>query len=195
MAEVQQFVGYSVVPLPDEQGQSSKDLFQRRLSRLQSGKVSRNVLWVGDGESHALPTRERRRPQSRMRELLGRLFYPLAEVMAVALGFAGYGLGLILRYHLQGLPDAKSNPDIDMAVQVIAGFLIAIVVGHLIGLRARSLISVKALGAVAGLLLFHNLVHMYPHLFQQATSKLWVSEVLAQTKPHSLYWRGISLVF
>lgn len=195
MSEVQQFVGYSVVPLPDEQGQSSKDLFQRRLNRLQTGKVSRHVLWVGEGESHALPMRERRRPQSRMRELLGRLFYPLAEVMAVALGFLGYGLGLILRYHLQGLPDPKANPDIDMAVQVIAGFLIAIVVGHLIGLRARSLISVKALGAVAGLLLFHNLVHIYPHLFQQATSKLWVSQVLAETKPHSLYWRGISLVF
>jgi hypothetical protein len=200
MSEVQQFAGYSVVPLPDEQGQSSEDLFQRRLNRLQSGKVSRNVLWVGEGESHALPMRDRRRaPERRSRRLVGVILYPLTEVLALATGFAGYGAALVARFQLQAhvpaVADLKLDPDLDMAVQVAAGFVLALVLGGLIGLRGPALISVKALGVVAGLLLFHNLVHLYPHLFELATSKAWVAQVLAQTRPHSLFWRGTSLVF
>lgn len=200
MSEVQQFAGYSVVPLPDEQGQSSKDVFQRRLNRLQTGKVSRNVLWVGEGESHALPTRERRRaPERRARRLVGAILYPLSEALALATGFVGYGVALLVRFHLQAnvqaVADLKLDPDLDMAVRVAAGFVLALVLGGMVGLRARAMISVKALGAVAGLLLFHNLVHLYPHLFELATSKAWVAQVLTQTKPHSIYWRGTSLQF
>ncbi len=42
-------------------------------------------------------------------------------VAAVVLGAVSHGIGQVLRFQVQGLPDLKANPDIEMLVQVILG--------------------------------------------------------------------------
>ena len=69
------------------------------------------------------------------------------------------------------------------------------VFGYYMGLRGRELTPLKSLGAALGVLFFHNLVHMYPHVFVILCSKAWVNYVMQHTKAHSMVWRGINFVF
>ncbi len=41
--------------------------------------------------------------------------------------------------------------------------------------------------------LLHNLVHVWPHLFEQIFSPLWVARVTTMTEPLSLVVRGITI--
>jgi hypothetical protein len=118
--------------------------------------------------------------------------YPISLVAAVALGAFSHTLGLILRFQVQGLPDLKANPDIEMTVQIILGFSISIILGYFLGLRSSTYTLLKVAGVVLGMLSMHNAVHAYPGLFKPVTSALWVNQVVTHTHPHSVYFRGIT---
>jgi cytochrome bd-type quinol oxidase subunit 2 len=123
--------------------------------------------------------------------MLGNFAYPLSLVLSLAFGAAAHGLGMLIRFYVQGLPNWKANPDVEMMVQLLLGIVLAIVLGHLVRLRNRALVSV---GAAIGVLFFHNAVHAWPRVFASLTSELWVTQMLAHTKAHSLLWRGISFM-
>ena len=93
------------------------------------------------------------------------------------------------------MPDLKANPDIEMVVQVVIGFAIAMVLGYFVGLRSNALTSLKSAGSALGVLFFHNAVHLYPQFFALLTSEIWVNQIVSHTHPHTLLWRGISFVF
>lgn len=195
MASVPDFNHLPAAPRPRVEAGSPMDAFQKRLARFNSGQIARNVLWVGTDESIAIPVRNRVVKTSGMRAALRNAVYPLTLLASVALGFVSYGLAQVARYHLQGLPDPQANPDIEMVSQLVIAFSLAMVLGYFLGLRARELTSLKSLGAFLGVVLFHNVVHLFPHVFDVLCSKMWVNYVVTHTKAYSLIWRGISFVF
>ena len=170
--------------------------FAARIARIESGvAASKQLLFVGIDEVYHVPLRVRKVKQSGLKALLRNVMYPVSLVLAVTLGAVAHGLGQIARYQIQGLPDLNANPDIEMVVQVVLGFAIALVLGYLTGLRSKQLATLKSVGVVIGLLFFHNAVHAYPDFFGILASKIWVNQIVAHTQAHSILWRGISIPF
>ena len=174
---------------------SPLDLFQKRLKRLTEGEVPRNVLWVGTDEYFEVPAKTKKLKPRGLKALAENAQYPFSVLAAVALGVASHGLVLMARYQIQGLPDPKANPDIEMVAQIVMAFALSMMLGHFVGLRAKNFTTLKSLGAALGLLFFHNLVHLYPHVFGVLCSTSWVNYVTTHTHAHSMVWRGISFVF
>ncbi|MBC7479814.1 MAG: hypothetical protein H7317_17270 [Pseudorhodobacter sp.] len=170
--------------------------FAARVARIEKNTAeARQLLFVGVDEVYSLPLRARKAHVSGLRAVLTNALYPASMVAAVVLGVVSHGIGQILRYHAQGLPELKANPDIEMLGQVILGIVIAVALGYVFRLQARSLMTLKSAGVVIGVLFLHNAVHLYPRLFAQMTSAVWVNQMVSHTLPHSMLWRGISFVF
>jgi hypothetical protein len=174
---------------------TAMEQFQKRLARLNSGAAARNVLWVGTEEFYEIPIRPKLVRKTGALGVVKNALYPVSMLGAVAVGFICHGIVLVARYQFVGLPDPTANPDIEMVSQIVMSYSLATVLGYFVGLRGRELMPLKSLGAALGLLLFHNLVHLYPQVFDVLCSKSWVNYVVTHTKAHSLVWRGISFVF
>ena len=79
-----------------------------------------------------------------------------------------------------------------MLVQVMLGIVIAMVLGLALRLNSTAFTMLKSVGVVLGLLMFQNAVHLWPRHFAALTSEPWVTQIISQTKPFSILWRGIS---
>lgn len=170
--------------------------FAARVARVKTNTAeARQLLFVGVDEIYSMPRRERKAYVSGFRAVLRNAMYPVSMVAAVLLGVASHCIGQIARYHVQGLPDLKANPDIETLGQVILGIVISIALGYVFRLQSKSFATLKSTGAVIGVLFMHNAVHLYPKAFAVVTSGLWVNQVVSHTQPHSMLWRGISFVF
>lgn len=170
--------------------------FQMRLQRIsQHDRDKTQMIFVGEDEAYRISRRQRRARSAGLGSVLSNAFHPFAPILALAIGALGHAAGMLLRFDLSGLGGWSERPDIEMVVQLFVGFGIAMVACGLIGLRNGTHAALTLAGAAAGVLFFHNAVHLYPEFFTQMTSALWVSKMLAQTKPHSLLWMGISLQF
>lgn len=170
--------------------------FSLRLKRIEATAAARTQrLFVGEDESYLVPLRTWKVERSGLAVMLGNASYPMSMVIAVVMGVAAHGLGMVIRFWLEGLRDWSANPDMEMIKQLVLGYALAIVLGYLIRLRSTTLTSLKLLGAVLGVLFFHNAVHLYPAVFAKLTSALWVSQLMAHTTAHSMLWRGISFIF
>jgi len=173
-----------VPPIPEPEQISE---FHDRLSRV--NKAARNVIWVGSDEAYAMPSKPRASARTRRQKLAAGIALQIRRVIAVFLGFAAYGAWVIVRYRMTGLANPVADPDIAMGIQFAAAFLIATLVGRFFGIRLRALAFWKAFGAAAGVTLFHDLVFLYPDLFAQVVPH-WTHDILAHSKPGTLYWRG-----
>ena len=170
--------------------------FAARVARIEKNiSGARQLLFVGVDEVYSMPRRERKMRVSGFRAVLNNALYPVSMVAAVVLGVVSHCIGQIARYHVQGLPDLKANPDIETLGQVLLGIVISIGLGYVFRLQSRSYTTLKSAGAVIGVLFMHNAVHLYPKAFAVMTSALWVNQVVSHTQPHSMLWRGISFVF
>ncbi|MEO8242969.1 MAG: hypothetical protein ABI832_11680 [bacterium] len=169
--------------------------FAARLARVQRNADSATqMLFVGVDEAYQMPRRERKARRSRGATLLHNILYPFSLVAAVALGTVSHGIGQVARYQVQGLPDLKANPDIEMLVQVILGISISMLLGYALRLHSKSFTTLKSTGVVIGVLFFHNAVHLYPQEFAAVTSEMWVNQLVHHTLPYSMLWRGISFI-
>lgn len=170
--------------------------FALRLKRIEASADARTQrLFVGEDESYVVPRREWKATKSGLSATLGNAFYPASLVLAVVLGAAAHGLGMLARFYVEGLHDWNANPDLEMTKQLVLGYAFAMVLGYAIGLRGTTLTSLKMLGVTLGVLFFHNAVHLFPAFFAKLTSQLWVSQMIAHTKAHAMMWRGIGFVF
>jgi hypothetical protein len=170
--------------------------FAARVQRIEKQSASATqLLYVGLDEVYAMPRGTRKPKQSRLQQALGNVLYPLSMVAAVLLGAFSHTVGQVARFHVQGLPDPKANPDIETLVQIILGILISMALGHVLGLGSKAFMQLKSAGVVAGVLFGHNVVHLWPRLFANVTSELWVNEVVTRTDLHSMLWRGINFTF
>ena len=170
--------------------------FAARVARIEASAGSRKAtLYVGLDETYVLDRPSRKPPPSRTMTLICNAGYPLSMVLSFVMGFLAFGLGRYLRYHIQGMPDPGADLDVEALVEVSIGLIITLLVGQFDRLRSSEQMVAKVLGVVCALLTFHNLVHMYPGVFDQLFSKLWVTRVITTTAPQSIAWRGISFAF
>lgn len=167
--------------------------FQRRLELIAQRSKTQTVF-VGEDEAYQVPRGERKLRRSRF-GILGNLWTPVSMLLALVIGAAGHAVGMLIRFNLHGINGWAERPDLDMLAQLFIGFGIAMLAGALIGLRSGSHTVLTLAGSALGVLFFHNAVHLYPDLFTRITSPLWVGQVLARTRPHSLLWMGISFPF
>ena len=170
--------------------------FTARLARIEAASGQRKAtLYVGPDESFVLDRPERRRQTSGLVALLLNASYPLSMVMAFGLGFLAFAIGRYIRFHLTGVGETPPDPDMEMVLQLGTGLAIAAVLGAVDQMKAFEYLIAKSLGVVAGLLAFHNLVHVYPDQFKLLFSPIWVTKMVTTTEPFSLLWRGISFTF
>ena len=170
--------------------------FADRVNRIEKqSAASVQLLFVGEDEVYAIPRGKRRPRVSRAELLLGNFLYPLSIVAAVILGAVSHMIGQVARFHVQGLPDLKANPDIETLVQICVGLVISMVLGYAMGLGSKAFLSLKSAGVVVGILFGHNAVHLVPKFFAALTSEMWVNQVVRTTESGSLVWRGINFVF
>lgn len=170
--------------------------FLARAARVENNIAgARQLLWVGMDEVYSMPRRERKVRVTGFRAFVRNAMYPVSMVAAVVLGAVSHCIGQITRFHVQGLPDLKANPDIEMLIQVILGIVISMALGYMFRLHSKGFTTLKSTGAVIGVLFLHNAVHQFPQMFAQATSALWVNQMISHTQAHSMLWRGISFVF
>lgn len=168
--------------------------FAARLARIEKGVAqSTQMLFVGTDESYVMPRRDRKPKLTWGRALVRRVMQFFGQATAVGVGAVAHGLGQVLRFQVQGMPEAKVNPDLDMAVQVAVGFGLAFVLGYVVQLQARAMAVFLMVGVLAGLLLGHNAVHLWPNRFAAMTSDVWVQQWVTQTPQYSVVWRGATL--
>jgi hypothetical protein len=168
--------------------------FQARLARIQAGKgFTKTTVYVGMDTAFTYLPQGRRK--AGMAQVAGNMGLALGFPMAMAVGFLSFGLERYFAFVLGGQPDPRASIDIEMLKMAATAFGIAVVASHLMGLRDRGLLVAKAIGVAGGMLFFHNLVHIWPQVFERMFSSLWVAKVLAETQPHSLLWRGVCFPF
>lgn len=170
--------------------------FAARIARIESGAAaSKQTLYVGTDEVYQVPLRVRKVQQSNGAVLFHKLGAAFEMVFALMLGGVSHGLGRLGQFIAHGVTPPLANPDLEMLVQFVTGFLVATILGSAFGLRWKAQLLSKAIGVGCGLLLLHNLVHQLPDLFEMVTSPQWVDQVIAHTKAHSILWRGASIGF
>lgn len=168
--------------------------FQARLARIQAGQgFTKATVYVGMESAFTYVPSNRRR--AGMGQVARNAGFALSFPMTLLVGFLSYGLERYAALVFGGLPDPNSNPDIVMVQIAATAFGIAVVATHLMGLRDRGLLIAKILGVAGGMLFFHNLVHLWPSVFDHIYSPIWVAKVVSETEPHSLLWRGVSFRF
>jgi len=172
------------IPEPEQVG-----AFHDRLARVKTGAAARNVIWVGSDEAIALPSNGHASPRTRRHKLIAGIGLQFRRALLVVLGFAGYGAWVIGLYLSGGLAHPIANADIAMDVNFAGGFFVATLAARLLRVGLRDLMFWKALGAAAGVLLFQDVVHLYPHIFALLAPH-WTHDILVGSKPASLFWRG-----
>ena len=170
-------------------------VFQDRIARIQSGQpFTKSTIYVGlDSTFSYLPAS--RGGSGRVGQKLGNAAYALSFPFCMALGFLCHGLERYATFQISGLTDPQASPDVEMVKMAVLGMAFTVVLTHILGLRERGLLVPKLLGVAAGMLFFHNLVHIWPQQFSTVFSTIWVSKVIAMTEPSSMVWRGISFTF
>ena len=169
--------------------------FHDRISRIRAGQgFTKATVYVGQDLSFVYTPPNRQRSGG-LGQVVANAGYALSFPFCAAIGLLSHGLERYLTFQLAGLPDPRHSAYAEMVRMAIAGFLLAVVLSHLLGLRDRGLLLPKILGVAFGMLFFHNFVHLWPHLFEAIFSSIWVAKITAMTEPHSLVWRGISFPF
>jgi len=172
--------------------------FARRVARINSGAASsKRTLFVGADESYVIPVNygKAAQPRPRPATALHNAMEPLSLVLAFAIGIAAHGLAMVARFHLAGLPRVKASPDLEMLTQFVLGFLLALICARALRMRGSAQQIARSMGVVAAVLLFHNIVHLYPEELGRVFSPLWVADMVTSTKPQSVLFRGLSFVF
>jgi hypothetical protein len=171
------------------------DEFQDRIARILSGQgATKATVYVGQEISFAYVPANRQGGGG-LGQVARNAGHALTFPACILAGIGAHGMERYADFVLRGLPRVPQNADVEMMKVAMTSLCIAIVLTHLLGLRERALLVPKILGVAAGMLFFHNFVHLWPHLFDRLFSPLWVAKVTAMTEPQSLLFRGISIAF
>jgi hypothetical protein len=170
---------------------AQKNEFLSRLARIESGTgSSKSTLYVGvDGTvmaSSKANAKLKKQALAAPTKPLG-LF---AAILSLVLGGMALGLALYLRFTITGEPGPLDNADISMAMNGGAALFIALFGGFMLKLPLWKYTPISAIGVLAGVVGFHNLVHVYPSQFSDLFSPGWVDQVVTSTPANSIIWRG-----
>ncbi|WP_417526081.1 hypothetical protein [Marinovum sp.] len=174
------------------QGQAS---FHARIARINSGQVScmpQPGVSDGTGTAWVSPAKVARLKGSRAPAARS---HPLAMIWAFVLGALAYALSQAAGFHFLGLPDPSMTPDIRMALDGAGAMAVLAVLAVVFSAPTKLLVAVRLLGIAAAMGMMHNLVHLYPEVFEMAFSGKWVNTVRSTTEPMSILFRGESFLF
>lgn len=170
--------------------------FSARIARINAGAMNtRTTVYVGVDDAFSFIPKARVVRGEGLIGLMQSAGNPLALAVSLMIGIVAHALTVYFRFKLTGMPDPAVDPTIDMGVALVLGIVTAFVLGHLIGVSSRETTATKALGVVLGMLFFHNAVHTWPQIFEQAFNKDCVTHIMTSTEAHSLLFRGISFTF
>ncbi len=170
------------------------DDFQERIARILSGQgATKATVYVGQELSFTYHPANRARRQGATGQLARNAAAVLAFPASILAGVLGNGLQRFADFVFFGLPVTPENPDVDLVRVAMTTLCLTLVLTYLIGLRDRSLLVAKLLGSALGMMMFHNLVHLWPQIFDTLFSPLWVARMTTMTEPMSLLVRGITI--
>lgn len=170
--------------------------FAARIARIEAGGGHRrSTIFVGPDEVFQFVGGPRVVRRAGLATTLGNILYPFTLVLCVAIGVLALAIGRCLQFHLVTFDVSGGNADIKLMIDIGAGLLIAMGFGMLDRMWLPDQVISRLTGVVLGALGLHNLVHMYPQIFDRLFSESWVSGILASTEAQSLLWRGVSYTF
>lgn len=156
-----------------------------------------NAARVADFQARAqalTQARQAANPRSRSRlrpSLWENAKYPASIVMAFALGLFAVALSRYVRYHLQG--GSLTGEDTDLILMIDGGLaaMVGFAIRQMFRFEAKVFITSHTVGIVAMIVAMHNLVHYAPDAFAAVYSPDWVEQVIAETPPNSIIFRGM----
>jgi hypothetical protein len=174
---------------------SQKAEFQARLARIETGTgSSKSTLFVGVDESYLVSNKTNAKLQKRATTEPPKPLGLFGIFVAVVLGLLSLGMAVYLQFTMTGDASPLDNSDVTLAINGGLGLTIAVFGGYMLKMPLMKFLPLSAMGVLAGLVSFHNLVHFYPAQFAEMFSPTFVEQVITATDANSIIWRGKSFV-
>lgn len=174
---------------------SQKDEFLSRLARIEAGVgSSKSTLYVGVDGTIMASSKDNAKLKKQAITTPARPLGLFGGMFSVVFGAMALGIALYLRFSLTGQAGSLDNPDLFMAQNGGVALVLAVFCGYMVKMPMLKYAPICAVGVLAGLVGYHNLVHVYPTEFAQMFSAMWVEQVVTATSPHSIIWRGETFI-
>ncbi len=174
---------------------NQKNEFMARLNRIEKGiGSSKSTLYVGLDETIMADSKQSEKLKKQAAAVPVKPLGMFGIMVSLISGLLAVGTALYLRFLLTGEAGPQDNVDMTMAVNGGAALLIALFAGFMLKMPLVRFSPVAAIGILAGVVGFHNLVHLYPAQFAEVFSPVWVEQVVNATPANSIIWRGQTFV-
>ena len=174
---------------------SQKNEFLSRLARIESGVgSSKSTLYVGVDGTVMASSRDNAKLKKQALAVPAKPLGIFAAILSVLFGATALGLTLYLRFSITGEAGPLDNSDLAMLANGGVALTIALFCGYMVKMPMLKYIPICAVGVMAGMVGYHNLVHTYPDHFSQMFSSVWVEQVVSATSANSIIWRGETFV-
>lgn len=172
---------------------AQKNEFLARLARIESGVgSSKSTLFVGLNETILVDNKAKAKVLKKAIAVPQKRLGLLEAVLCIVLGSVSLIFGLYIRFTLTGSADPWGSPDVEMAINGSLGMAIALFLGYFLRMPLLKMAPICAVGVMAGVVAYHNLVHFYPEKFAAMFSPAWVEQIVTATVANSVIWRGAS---
>lgn len=172
---------------------AQKSEFHARLARIESGAASsKTTLYVGMDETILVNNKANARLLKKATAVPQKRLGLMELLLCIVLGVFSLVLGLYIRFSITGSADPLGSPDMEMMINGGLGLAITLFSGYFLRMPLLKMFPVGAVGVMAGVMAFHNLVHIYPEKFAEMFSPIWVEHVITATDANSIIWRGVS---
>ncbi len=171
--------------------------FAERLTRIQSGIGSaKTTLYVGPDDTYQVVFgRQGSGRKAGSRAALANLAYPLTILCAVLIGVLANICTRWISFYSDVPPPTADNIDYIMVMDFVIAMMASSIIGVICRFGIRAYIGLRIAGILGAMVGLHNLVHLYPALFEQIFSPAWVGAMLGNTEAGSLLIRGVSIAF
>jgi hypothetical protein len=174
---------------------SQKAEFQARLARIETGTgSSKSTLFVGLDESYLVSNKTNAKLQKRAAAEPPKPLGLFGIFIAMILGALSLAIAVYLQFTMTGDASPLDNSDVTMAINGGLGLTIALFGGYMLKMPMLKFVPLTAMGVLAAIVSFHNLVHLYPAQFADMFSPTFVQQVVTTTDANSIIWRGKSFV-
>jgi hypothetical protein len=174
---------------------AQKNEFTARLARIDAGTgSSKTTLYVGVEGTVLASSKNNAKLRKQAIAVPARPLGLFGVAGSALFGAVALGMALYLRFAITGQAGPLDNTDLTMAINGGAALAIALFCGSLVKMPMVKYTAAAILGVVAGLVGYHNLVHVYPGQFATMFSPVWVEQVVTATPAHSIIWRGQTFV-
>lgn len=172
-----------------------KNEFLARLSRIEAGVgSSKSTLYVGLDETYQVDSKASAKLKKGIEKQPAKPLGIFGMVLSAGLGAVALVVALYLRFAITGEAGPLGNTDAAMVTNGGIGLAVAFFSGYMLKMPMLKFVPISAVGVLAGLVSFHNLVHIYPSQFANVFSPTWVDQVVSATEANTIIWRGETFV-